>query len=134
MPLLERHQRLRDGVPRVLPARDDEVPAHLGVNTPFASGVQDSVSARTLVRVGGLEHSWIPDRDVRRQPSDDEGAVQGRQAVGRHGRVGIDEDFDPLAEPCGVELLVSARTRGCPEVEIEYGRQLFRGGQRKQLP
>ena len=47
--------------------------------------------------------------------------------------VGVDEDFEPLAEPCGVELLVGASTSGFPEVEVEDGRQLGRGGQRKQL-
>jgi hypothetical protein len=70
---------------------------------------------------------------VLREPGDHEGGVYPREFLRSRGGVVFDQHFEPNAETVGVELLVTARPGGAPQVEIKYTRQLLGRRQRHDL-
>ena len=59
--------------------------------------------------------------------------VHVRQPLGCGSRTGLGEQFEPRAEPTGIEALVRPWLIDAPQVEVENGGQLFGGGHRQKL-
>ncbi len=126
---LERHEQLRDGVPRRLPFGFQDVAAYFR-DAPAIERIspgQFTFQCDVLCDDRLIEHPGVTG-----ESRDDQVGVEPGQFLDRDFEAGLHQHFEPQAEAIGVELFVGAR-RTPPHVGIEDARELRRCRQRHEL-
>ena len=82
---------------------------------------------------GGLNRRGIEDSDVVRERCGDEVRIDARECARGHLDVGLRQHLEPFGKPIGIELLIAARSRSAPEIEIEHAGKLLWSGKRHQF-